>query len=376
MSLGAAIAGLAGGYAKGVQIKSDLEDAKQQRGLRDLQKQQAELTLDREKQISDLRNQTAQAISGFQAASLDDVDAFNNHYKTLENLVVKEATLAGKDPVAAFQSMETLRRDKFAERVFAANQMLQMGNDAGFEILKPVFNQHFKDGQMLMGGTFNKAEDSYTIRYQDQEGNDKIMSLPRQQLMDNLLLKMLNPADAAKLMMRDRELAKTQEFEAGQLDKKLTFQGEEGEKDRGLRRDLSASEIRSRERIAAIESSGREDREDARLSRLTENDIRKNLPTAFGFDPKYQTAKSSEAFNRKATAAMNVWRTTNRLGGRSLSEYEVASVVNALDAGTGYTVGKREDGSIDVRNGMVDVRVGSTRAILPEAMLPKVPQKK
>jgi hypothetical protein len=363
MALGAAIAGLAGGYAKGVQIKSDLEDAKESRGLKTLQKQQAELELDRNKQLADIRGQTSNAISGFQAASLDDVDAFNNHYKTLENLVVKEATLAGKDPVAAFQSMEALRRDKFAERVFAANQMLQMGNDAGFEILKPVFNQHFKDGQMLMGGTFNQAENTYTIRYQDQEGNDKMTTLPREQLMDNLLMKMLNPADAAKLMMRDREMTRTEGFQMGLLDKKQGFQAVESAKDRGLRVDLSAAERESQERIAgARTTTSTQDREIARDDAALRN-FDSGLEGALGYDPKYPTEKGRQRFEQDAVPATNIFRATNTVDRTRLTANESVSVLKALRDGSARV--ERIPGN----DGFLRVFAGTTKAVIPAGMI-------
>jgi hypothetical protein len=363
MSLGAAIAGLAGGYAKGVQIKSDLEDAKQQRGLRDLQKQQAELELDRNKQLEDLRRQTSEAVSNFRAASLDDVDSFNNYYGTLEGLIVKEASLSGKDPVAAFQSMEALRRDKFAERVFAANQMLQMGNDAGFEILKPVFNQHFKDGQMLMGGTFNKALDSYSIRYQDREGNDKMLELPRQQLMDNLLLKMLNPQDAAKLMMRDRELEKSQKFESSQLDKKLASSAEQGALDRSSRFGIAQMQTAAELEAAGVRAAtGRQDREVGRDDAALKN-FDSNLAKALGFDEKLPTESGRKRFEQDAVPATNIFRATNDVARVRLTANEAVGVLNAV-----------RDGSAEVRQipgrpGFLAVQAGTTRAVIPAGMI-------
>jgi hypothetical protein len=363
MSLGAAIGGLAGGFAKGRQIKSDLEDAKENRGLKALQRQQAELELDRNKQLADIRSQTSNAISSFQAASLDDVEAFNNHYKTLENLVVKEATLSDKDPVAAFQSMETLRRDRFTERVFAANQMLQMGNDAGFEILKPVFNQHFKDGQMLMGGTFNQAENTYTIRYQDQEGNDKMTTMPREQLMDNLLMKMLNPADATKLMMRDREMTRTEGFQMGLLGQKQDFQAVESAKDRGLKVDLSAAERETKERIAgARTTTSTQDREMARDdTALTRFDS--NLAGALGYDPKMPSEKSRQRFEKDAVPATSIFKATNDIARVRLTANEAVSVLKAV-----------REGSADVRPipgrpGFLAVQAGTTRAVIPAGMI-------
>jgi len=370
MALGAAIAGLAGGYAKGVQLKSDLEDAKENRGLKALQRQQAELELDRNKQLAQVRGQMSEAIRGFQGADLNDTQAWDAQANALEGLFVQEASLAGLSTYDALKNFRELRNNNFSEQVFAAAQFIERGDPAGIEMLKPIKNRFMPDGNMLMGGVYNKTDDTWDLRYQDKEGNDRIISMPRAELSRSLPLYM-NIGDAGKLMMQRQLKEDDQNFQTGMLGKKQEFEGVQTDKKLGVKVGIAEADRESRERVAGVEAENRENREDARLSRLTENDIRKNLPIAFGFDPKLQSPKASETFNRKATSAMNIWRNTRDLGQRTLSEYEVASVVNALDAGKGYTVGKREDGSIDVRSGMVDVRVGSTRAVVPEAMLPK-----
>ena len=199
MSLSAAVAGLAGGYVKGRQIKADLEEKEQTRGLRELQRQSAELTLNRERDMADLSKQIGDKVMSFAPQSLDDIDAFDNHYNQLEGLLVKQASIAGKDPLAVKTQMDNLRREKYAERVFAATKMFETGNEAGFEILKPVYNRLFKDGNMLMGGTYNKVDDTFDIRYMGKGGEEKTVSVGREALVKQYLPMGLNTGDALKL---------------------------------------------------------------------------------------------------------------------------------------------------------------------------------
>lgn len=363
MSLGRAIAGLAGGYVKGVQIKSDLDDAKERRGLTALQKQAAELDMDQKKQMAALNQQIGDTVMNFKPASMDDVDAFDSHYNQMEGLLVKQAALTGKDPLAVKTQMDGLRREKYAERVYAATRLLENGNDSGFEILKPVYNRLFKDGNMLMGGVYNKADDTYDIRYQGKDGTEKIRSVPREALVKQFLPMGLNTGDALKLALRDAEETEKRRWEEDQTDKDRTWKSGENQKDRDSRAGIARMQVEGEVRAAGVRRSNAGD--DRALDRVERNfdDVRKGLPAAFGFDPKFATPEKRADVNLKVAAGMNIWRETQRQAGLSLSEFEVAEVID------GIASGKADVRPIPGRAGFYGVQVGSTRAVVPEGII-------
>jgi len=363
MALGAAIAGLAGGYAKGVQIKSDLEDAKENRGLKALQKQQAELELDRNKQMADLSKQIGDKVMNFAPQSLDDVDAFDSHYGQLEGLLVKQAAIAGKDPLAVKSQMDSLRREKYAERVYAATRMFETGNDAGFEILKPVYNRLFKDGNMLMGGTFNRADDTYDIRYMAPGGEEKTVSVGREALVKQWLPMGLNTGDALKLALKDIETQESRRFETQRDATKMDFEGVQTDKKLGVKVGIAAADRASQERIAGARTTAstqeRETgRDDTALTRFDSN-----LAGALGYDPKYATEKSRQRFEKDAVPATSIFKATNDIARVRLTANEAVSVLKAV-----------REGSADVRPipgrpGFMAVQAGTTRAVVPAGMI-------
>jgi len=367
MSLSAAVAGLAGGYVKGRQIKADLEEKEQTRGLRELQRQSAELTLNRERDMADLSKQIGDKVMSFAPQSLDDIDAFDNHYNQLEGLLVKQASIAGKDPLAVKTQMDNLRREKYAERVFAATKMFETGNEAGFEILKPVYNRLFKDGNMLMGGTYNKVDDTFDIRYMGKGGEEKTVSVGREALVKQYLPMGLNTGDALKLALREIEQTEANKFQTGLLDKKLKAQAEEGDKDRANRTGIARMNVEGEVRAAGIRAQNAADREDASDNRQTLRDFQKGLETAFGYDPKFTDPEQRSKFNTNSAAATNIFRSTRDVAGTTITPSESVEIIEGIRSGTA-----------DVRNipdlpGYRAVQVGSTRAVVPASMI--TPQK-
>ena len=363
MSLGAAIAGLAGGYAKGAQIKSDLEDAEQQRGLRGLQQQQAELELDRNKQMADLSRQMGEAVTNFKAASVDDSQAFDGYYNNLTGLLVKQANLAGRDPMQAVEIMENLRRNKFAERITAATSLLDTGNEAGFEILKPVYNRMFPDNNMLVGGIYNREEDSFDIRYQDKDGMEKVRTVPREMFTRAILPRALNPGDAVKLTAQRQDQANEQRFQRGILKDKQEFDAGQSALDRSSRFGIAQMQTATELEVAGARATvGRQDREVGRDDAALKN-FDSNLAKALGFDEKLPTESGRQRFEQDAVPATNIFRATNDVARVRLTANEAVGVLNAVREGSA------EIRQIPGRPGFLAVQAGTTRAVIPAGMI-------
>jgi hypothetical protein len=362
MALGAAIAGLAGGYAKGVQIKSDLEDAKENRGLKALQRQQAELELDRNKQLAQVRGQMSEAIRGFQGADLNDTQAWDAQANALEGLFVQEASLAGLSTYDALKNFRELRNNNFSEQVFAAAQFIERGDPAGIEMLKPIKNRFMPDGNMLMGGVYNKTDDTWDLRYQDKEGNDRIISMPRAELSRSLPLYM-NIGDAGKLMMQRQLKEDDQNFQTGMLGKKQEFEGVQTDKKLGVKVGIAAADRASQERIAgARTTTSTQDREIARDDAALRN-FDSGLEGALGYDPKYPTEKGRQRFEQDAVPATNIFRATNTVDRTRLTANESVSVLKALRDGSARV--ERIPGN----DGFLRVFAGTTKAVIPAGMI-------
>lgn len=361
--LAAAITGFVGGYAKGKQIKSDLEDAESRRGLQNLQKQSAELTIEREKQMADLSKQIGDKVMNFKPAALDDVDSFDTHYNEMEGLLVKQAAIAGKDPLAVKTQMDGLRREKYAERVFAASKMFETGNEAGFEILKPVYNRLFKDGNTLMGGVYNKVDDTFDIRYMGKGGEEKTVTVGREALVKQYLPMGLNTGDALKLALKELEVDEERKFQTGRDTAKMEFQAGEGAKDRASAEKRTGMQIAGEKAVAGIRRSNAGDDRQIERDEKNEDDVRKGLAAAFGFDSKFSTPDKLAEFNTKATAGMNIWRATKKYADQSLSEYDVATIVSGIQSG------KARVAPAPGLKGFNVVDFGGARAVVPEGIV-------
>jgi hypothetical protein len=241
--------------------------------------------------------------------------------------------------------------------------MFETGNEAGFDILKPVYNRLFKDGNMLMGGTYNKADDTFDIRYMGKGGEEKTVSVGREALVKQWLPMGLNTGDALKLAMREIEQSENRKFEEGQLDKQLKFKGDEGQKDRDSAERRTGMQVDGEIRAAGIRVKNSADAADAQDGRRNLEDFKKGLETALGYDPKFTDDKRRSTFNTNAAAATNIFRATRELDGRSLTPNEAVEVLE------GIKTQRAEVRQIPNRPGYYAVRVGSTTAAIPASMI-------
>ncbi len=365
MGLGAAIGGLAGGYAKGVQIRSDLEDAKENRGLKALQRQQAELELDRNKQLTQVRGQMSEAIRGFQGADLNDTEAWNAQANTLEGLLVQEAGLTGASTYDALKNFRELTNNRFSEQVFAAAQFINRGDPAGIDMLKPVKNRFMPDGNMLTGGTYNKNDDTWDLSYQDKDGNTRMVSMPREELARSLPLYM-NIGDASKLMMQQQLKEDERAYQDKRDATKMEFEGVQT--DKTLDAKILSAKITAAATTDAAQSRGVTRRNERLEDRINAGviAIEKGIADHLGYNPKMAIAADTQRYNNATALALQIYE-TNAIaskGASLLRSSELVRIMQSIEEGTAKIndVPNRKDlKSVVLEEGI--------RAIIPAALI-------
>lgn len=369
--IGSAVSGFAQGLGQGLKLSSDLADAKERRGLMGLEKEQKQLAIDNEKAFNTLSTSIGKEINDFNALpDKDDPAQFDAHYTRLGGLLKQQAVLARKDPLEVDKSINAMRKDKYAEKIYQASSLLQAGDDSGINVLKPVFNNMFKDGNTLQGGTFNSETDSFDLTYVNKAGETVNRSVKREDLANRIVPLALNVADAVKLDIKSREDQKERDFKAGEGDKTRTFQGKENEKDRGLKVKLNDDDNRTRITTANIglkgtiysadkgaesRTAGRGNAQDAK----DYDDFQAQINDSLGWNKNNPlvTPEDLAKRNREAAAMTGIWNTTRDVGGKKLSAYEVAEVVKGIQGGKA---------KYSESNGYQIVDVNGVRAVLPK----------
>lgn len=369
--IGSAIGGFAQGFAGGVRLKSEMEDAEARRGLMGLQKQSAQLALDNETQFADLSKQIGAEINAFNTLpDKDDPTQFDAHYTRLGGLLKQQAVLAKKDPFEVDKSINAMRKDKYAEKIYQASSLLQAGDDSGLQVLKPVFNNMFKDGNTLQGGTFNKETDSFDLTYLNKAGETVNRSVKREELANRIVPLALNVADAVKLDIKAREDEKDRKFKAGENDKDRDFKGKENDKDRGLKVKLNDDDNKTRITTANIglkgtiysADKGAESRSTARANGRDDkdyDDFQGQINDALGWNKNnvLSTPEDLARRNRDATTMTGIFNATREFAGKKLSAYEAAQVAKGIENKTA---------KFTESNGFTVVDVGGVRAVLPK----------
>lgn len=369
--IGSAFGGFAKGYTQGLKLRSDLDDAEQRRGLMGLEKEQKQLALENEKTFNDLSKKIGTEINAFnELPDKDDPTQFDAHYTRLGGLLKQQAVLARKDPLEVDKSINAMRKDKYAEKIYQASSLLQAGDDSGINVLKPVFNNMFKDGNTLQGGTFNKETDSFDLSYVNKAGETVNRSVKREDLANRIVPLALNVADAVKLDIKSREDQKQRDFQAGEGDKTREFQGKQNDKDRGLKVKLNDDDNKVRLQTSNMGLQGTmyaadksaESRVAARANGKDDkdyDDFQTQINDALGWNKNNPlvTSEDLQNRNRDAAAMTGIWNTTRDVGGKKLSAYEVAQVVKGISSGKA---------KFSESNGYQVVDVGGVRAVLPK----------
>lgn len=383
MALGAAISGLVQGIGQGIKLRSDLDDAEQRRGLMDLRKKNEEIDLQTKTELREIGNQLGNEIKLFnEREDRESPDAIDGHYTTVGALMKRQAVLAGKDPLAVDKTINDMRKEKYQEKIFGASRLLANGDDSGIEVLKPVFNKMFKDGNTLVGGAYDKETDSFNLTYTNKNGEQLTRSVPREKLANDLVPLALNVADAAKLNIKATEDDKDRKSREGISDKDRTSRENVAAADRTSRENVAGADRTSRERmnnadnatrveVAGISLEGTKytadkgvegrgiSRQNARDDK-DYDDFQSQINDALGWNKNNPlvTPQQLEKRNKDAAAMTGIFNTTREVGGKKLSAYEVAQIARGIEGGTA---------KFTEQNGYTIVDVGGVRGVLPKA---------
>lgn len=382
MALGAAISGLVQGVGQGLKLRSELDDAEQRRGLMGLRQKNEQLDLDTKTELRDIGTQLGNEIKLFnEREDRESPEAIDGHYTNVGALMKRQAILAGKDPLAVDKAINDLRKEKYQEKIFAASRLLANGDESGVEILKPVYNKLFKDGNTLVGGSYDTTNDTFTLTYTNKNGDQVVRSVPRDKLANDLVPLALNTADAGKLTMQANEADKDRKSREGIAGADRTSRETVAAADRTSRENVAGADRTSRERMNNSDNATRVEvagiglegtkytadkgvegrgisRQNARDDK-DYDDFQAQINDALGWNKNNPlvTPQQLERRNKDAAAMTGIFNATRDVGGKKLSAYEVAQLVKGIDAETAkYTQ----------KDGYTIVEVGGIRGIMPK----------
>lgn len=371
----AGIGGFAKGFANGLRLQSDMQDAEEKRGLMALQKQGEQLRIDKETAMADLSKNMGVEQKNFidrsgEYEGLDDVKAADLNYTRMGAMLKQQATLAGKNPFEVDESINKLRKERFSERVMQGTNLLRAGDDKGFDVLKPVYNSLFQDGSELLGGKYNKDSDTYTLNYKDKNGQEQTRDVKREQFTEGMIPLALNAADAAKYMMQNKEM----EMKVKENEKDRTLKASEGEKDRSNRTGIALIGERGANERAKMSLEGTKYAADkgvegrvasATTARNEKNldDVQKEYNIAIGFTESrsgiFSPGEISQ-MNVDRAEAMNMYRLTQQHTNQNLTGGELRMLQDAIRAGKAKV-------KVDQASGLAGVEYNGVRGILPAA---------
>ena len=372
--IGAAIGGFARGYTQGLKLRSDLDDAEASRGLLDLQKQDAQLKIDRENQMKELQTQLFSETKNWQSGQGEyapqDGSAYDPasdgasqmHYQRIQPLLEQQAVLSGKSPLEVRQALMAMEKDRYAQTTMRAAQLIQTGDASGVDLLKGSYNKMYRDGRTLQGGTYNPDTDTFTLSYVDKDGAAKTHDVKRDALANQYILGALNPADAAKSMLREREQATARDFEAG-----------ENDKNRKSRKEISDADNKSAERRTAmtgeyglrsarISAEGRSEARGEESKMKAINDFEKDLDNGLGISGR----SSGIPLSDEERAAVNATRSAGRVAFDSTYDILKTRITGPqfMDVMDGFKKGKAlvKD---DPKSGFRGVEYNGVRVVVP-----------
>jgi hypothetical protein len=233
----AAIAGFARGFAGGAKLRSELDDAKERRGLMALQAQQTQLGIDSETEKKGARAFAASVIKGYQEGdeslgfvrgedgTYDPNNPANlrRYYDLSETSAAQVAVAMGQSPQKAVGEVRDLRTKGFQENVNSATNFYRLGDfTSGDNMLKKAYSM-VNDGQSFLGSAPVEGDpNKVALRYRvDKTGEEKEKIFSRDELTNTLLPMALNAPDAALLNVNMQKLAQSRtEFDALQVFRK------------------------------------------------------------------------------------------------------------------------------------------------------------
>lgn len=320
MGIGAAIGGLAQGFAQGVKLKSDLEDAESRRGLQGLQMKQAQQQVDTGDEQAAARTEAANVIKGYATgdATLGFVrnddgsydpnrpENITRNYDLQAQSAARVALAHGQNPTKAIAEVEALRKQGFQEGVNRASALYGMGDIAGGDAaLKQVYPM-FRDNRTFLGSEINPNDPKQiSLRYRDDKtGEEKSVAAPIDKLATQILPMAMNLTDAANYNLRTKEVG-LKEREVDQKDteienlksfrdQSLKLQGREIDMKGDYYKDLS--KYHDQMGRAALARTA-VDRDSVNLQRQTQalNNQLSSVTTLIGLDRNFDPNKADKA---------------------------------------------------------------------------------
>lgn len=196
MGIAAAIGGFAEGAAKGIKLRSDLDDAEQRRGLMKIQAEGAQLQnaaargqLDREEERKRLREESVEIAKAYATGEgaekygfVLDEDEFgykkynpNNsqnvrrNYELNKDLTRRRAIAFDRNPDADVSALEDLQKKRYQERLNQALVLSDQGDWAGFDrAMRSVYND-FEDGRQFTGSKRSEDGKNVTLYFTDEK---------------------------------------------------------------------------------------------------------------------------------------------------------------------------------------------------------------
>lgn len=361
---------LAEGFARGLRLSSDMQDAEQRRGLNAMQAEQTKLNLDRDKEMAGLSKQLGQEFIDYrdgtgayapaegQTYDRTSESAADLHYNRIQPLLQKQAALSGKNPAIVDKEIKELRREGYAEKVFRAAQLMEAGDvDGGVKILKPLYKKMFADGTDVKNVAYDKSKDALTLTTVS-DGRESVVEMPRGKVVDMLNYGALQPGDAVKLGAQRKEKEADRAHESTLTDKKISGQKEVANIE--ARSRAEAANIHGQWGVKAHEAGAKisNDHFDQKVYEANRDQFVASLPAAFDYDPKnqFKDKNASSLFNSKSSEALSIWDATSK-SGVNLSGAQVATVMDAL--------GRKEAKVLQSKDGYAVVQVGAIKAVVP-----------
>jgi hypothetical protein len=420
MALAAGLGGLAQGFAQGLKLRSDLEDAQanrefrqKQAGIMEQQRELNQLEINKGARMQETQRRIAEEFQNFKNYGGDyaqfkpqtegvganaPLDPFQNfkaidfHYDRMKGLLQEQALIAGKDPFEVERSVRALRKENYMEDLGRAMTAFRLGDPSAVDTIKGVYNKSFRDGNQMTGGTFDEASGKFVFEFKTKDGNVVPRSFSRDEILDTLSRGAMNVADAAKLDMQARENEKQRGHESKMLGTKLEFEGKEGAANRTSREKISAEENKSAEKRTGISAgatiqaaniraasdekvagiSAETRKSEAMQTRIdrVRKDFGEELNSAFGYNDKSSSALEGAELNRlnenKTIARGILDGYVDR--GMGISASEAALAVNALrnPKGTKFGTTKDADGKE-----IYFVETNGQRIMVPKRYVPQ-----
>lgn len=272
---GGLVAGLAQGFAGGMRLRSEMEDAEKKREAMGLQMENQKL---QNAQLQEQRNASA-ALSELEkgwatgetyrpegaGADYDhrtDPAAVSRYYENLRGALRRQAAAFGRSTVEADKAVDGLVKEKYQEKVGQAISLMKSNPNAAIPAIRSVY-AGFRDGNEMTDGTYDKETDSFIFKGKDKDGKEIVLPpVARKDAIEGLSYGALNGADAAKLLIKSFETDKAIKAERENLEagirsrEKVAKEQNESQERIGAARNATTLQATGIEAGARVQAAG------------------------------------------------------------------------------------------------------------------------